>query len=77
MVLRIEMYFELASHFNTSILNFIVFLLLLFILPSGIPPVIIIVTPYIWINEICEKKKIVQVTGHQTKPTNQRPDPVQ
>ncbi|KAF3529791.1 hypothetical protein DY000_02043639 [Brassica cretica] len=34
-----SLYFELVSPFNTSILSFIVFMLLLFILPSSIPPV--------------------------------------
>ncbi|CAN6872359.1 unnamed protein product [Brassica oleracea] len=38
-----SLYFELVSPFNTSILSFIVFMLLLFILPSSIPPVKIVV----------------------------------
>lgn len=38
-----SLYFELASPFNTSIFCFIVFMLSLFILPSSIPPVKIVV----------------------------------
>ncbi|CAN6928491.1 unnamed protein product [Brassica oleracea] len=40
-----SLYFELVSPLNTSILCFIVFMLLLFILPSSRPPVKIVVTP--------------------------------
>ncbi|KAH0902794.1 hypothetical protein HID58_042297, partial [Brassica napus] len=44
-IIRGSLYFELVSPCNTSILGFIVSMLLLFILPSSIPPVINVVTP--------------------------------
>ena len=45
-IIRGSLYFELVSPCNTSILGFIVSVLLLFILPSSIPPVINVVAPY-------------------------------